>query len=121
MKKLLNFLLEVLLWLIAFLLIFPLTVINFLLVWLSKGTPRGYFLSTATSLDQWGNREFRTLWNSTLVKTNSKHHFGDVRETISSVLGKNQRDQTLSKTGKMLALLLDFLDKNHCQKSIVYY
>ncbi|MDT9499133.1 hypothetical protein [Capnocytophaga canimorsus] len=121
MKRLLRFLISIILWLVAVGLIFPLTIINFLLVWNTHGTPRGYFLSTATSLDRWGNREFRTLWNSTLIKTNSEHHFGDVRETISSVLGKNQITETLTLTGRILAGILDLLDKNHCQKSIAYY
>ena len=30
----------------------------------------------------------------------------------------SQRDNTLSKKGKLLVKILDFLDKNHCQKSI---
>lgn len=37
---------------------------------------------------------------------------------ISSVLGKNQRDKTLSSTGKVLAGILDFIDKDHCKESI---
>ena len=39
-------------------------------------------------------------------------------ETISSALGKNQRDKTLSKKGKLLVKILDFLDENHCENSI---
>lgn len=39
-------------------------------------------------------------------------------ETISGVLGKNERDNTLSKTGKILVWILNKLDKNHCFKSI---
>ena len=39
-------------------------------------------------------------------------------QTISSALGKNERDKTLSKKGKLLVKILDFLDKNHCQNSI---
>ncbi|MFJ1323296.1 hypothetical protein ACILDT_09815 [Capnocytophaga canis] len=121
MKKMFKFLLEMVLWLIAFVLIFPLTVVNFCFVWKQKGTPKGYFLSTAVSIDRWANSEFRTLWNSTLIKPQAVYRFGDVRETISSVLGKNQERQTLTRTGRILASVLDFLDKNHCKKSIVYY
>ncbi|WP_133298126.1 hypothetical protein [Candidatus Ornithobacterium hominis] len=41
-----------------------------------------------------------------------------VKETISSVLGKNSRDKTLSKRGERLRELVDSLDKtvpNHCE------
>jgi len=44
------------------------------------------------------------------------YKFGDVRETISSALGKNQRDKTLTLFGKLVCNILNFLDKNHCQK-----
>lgn len=47
-----------------------------------------------------------------------RYQFGDFRETISSVLGKNQRDGTLSKKGEILVSILDFIDKDHCKKSI---
>ena len=63
------------------------------------------------------NREFRTLWNKTLKKENG-YKFGAEDETISSALGKNQRDNTLTKTGKKLVWILDKIDKNHCIKSI---
>lgn len=120
MRKIFLFPLEVLLWGIAFLLILPLTLINFVLVWLQYGTPKGYFLSSAVSIDRWANREFRTTWNAFLITPKSKHFFGNIDETISSVLGKNKRDKTLSFTGRCLAGLLDFLDKNHCEKSITF-
>jgi 8-oxo-dGTP diphosphatase len=41
-----------------------------------------------------------------------------VDETISSVLGKNKKANTLSKIGKGLDWILDILDKNHSIKSI---
>lgn len=69
-------------------------------------------------MDKFGNREFRTLWNKTLIKKNG-YQFGDIRETISSALGKNERDNTLSNTGKCLVWILNVIDKNHCKKSIL--
>ena len=78
---------------------------------------KGYFKSTAISIDKFGNREFRTLLNKTLI-LESGYKFGDITETSSGVLGKNERDKTLSKTGKILVWILDKLDKNHAQKSI---
>ena len=106
----------VLLFIIAYILFLPLSVTNFILV-AFKGGAKGYFMSSAISLDKYANRELRTLWNATL-KLESGYAFGNVNETISSVLGKNQRDNTLSRVGRWLAAFLDFLDKDHCLKSI---
>jgi hypothetical protein len=52
------------------------------------------------------------------LKKKSKHRFGHPDETISSVLGKNKRDNTLTKLGAILSNVLDFLDENHSIKSI---
>ena len=69
------------------------------------------------TLDLLGNVTiFNWLWF--LFKTKDGYKFGNFNETISSALGKNQRDKTLTKCGKILVSILDFLDKNHCQKSI---
>ena len=104
------------LFLIAYILLLPLTFINFIIVAL-KGGYKGYFRSTAVNLDKFGNREFRTLFNCTLRKYNG-YKFGNVNETISSALGKNQRDKTLTFVGKVLVFILDTIDKDHCKKSI---
>ena len=106
------------LFLIAYVLLLPLTIINYIVVLLkSKDHAKGYFRATAVKMDKFGNREFRTLFNCTLRKSNG-YEFGNVNETISSVLGKNQRDKTLTFTGKCLVAILDFIDKNHCRNSI---
>ena len=98
--------------------VLPLTIINyFVVVFTSKDHARKYFRTTAVNLDKFGNREFRTLWNLTLRKENG-YEFGNINETISSVLGKNQRNGTLSKCGKVLVWILDTIDKNHCKNSI---
>ena len=102
-----------LLFIIAYILFLPLSLINFCVV----KNKKGYFKSSAINLDKFGNREFRTLLNKTLI-LESGYKFGDIKETISGVLGKNQRDETLTKTGLILVWILDKLDKNHAQKSI---
>lgn len=102
-----------LLFIIAYILFLPLSLINYCVV----KNKKGYFKSSAISLDKFGNREFRTLLNLTLrLKTGYK--FGNMNETISGVLGKNERDKTLSKIGKCLVYILNKIDKNHCLKSI---
>jgi len=78
---------------------------------------KGYFRDSAITIDKLANREFRTLLNKTL-KTEKGYKFGAEDETISSALGKNQRDRTLSKTGKNLVWILDKIEKNHCLNSI---
>lgn len=107
------------LFLIAYILLLPLTVINYIVVFFtSRDHAKGYFRSTAINIDKFGNREFRTLWNKTLRKENG-YEFGNYLETISSALGKNQRAGTLTFTGKVLVWILDKIDKNHSIKSIV--
>lgn len=108
---------NLLLFLVAWILIPPLTVWNLIVVNRKHGNTKGYFRSTALSIDIWANREFRTLWNVKLRIENG-YEFGREGETISSALGKNQRDKTLTTTGKILVFILDFLDENHCKNSI---
>ena len=108
---------NIILFLVAWILIPPLTVWNLIIVNRKYGNTKGYFRSTALSIDIWANREFRTLWNDKL-RIDSGYEFGKIGETISSALGKNQRDKTLSKKGKLLVAILDFFDENHCENSI---
>lgn len=99
-----------LLFIIAYILYLPLSVINFLVV----KNKKGYFRSSAITIDKLANREFRTLWNKTLIKPNA-FQFGSENETISSVLGKNLKYGQLTKTGEILVLILS---KKHCINSI---
>lgn len=113
MKCIFKFLIGIVLFKLSVVLYFLLTIVNFFLVRSSN-----YFIDTAATVDRYGNRDLRKLWNSTLIRKESKHHFGNIDETISSVLGKNQRDNTLTYTGKFLAWILDTIDKDHCKNSI---
>lgn len=74
-------------------------------------------LAIATSIDASGNVVCVDLFNITLIKKNG-YKFGNRKETISSALGKNQRDGTLTIAGTALCEILDFIDPNHCEKSI---
>lgn len=104
---------NILLFAIAYILFLPLSIANWFFV---KGKS-GYFKSSAVNLDKFGNREFRTLFNKILIN-NEGHKFGDINETISSVLGRNQITNTLTKSGVALVWILDNIDENHCVKSI---
>ena len=101
------------LFLVAYLLFLPLTIFNALNV-----RKKGYFLDTAINIDRFGNREFRFSLNKYLITENSPFQFGNINETISSVLGKNQMFGHLTKFGKVICKILDTIDKNHCEKSI---
>lgn len=116
MKNIGKFIGGLFLFLLAWLLFLPLSLMNFLAVAI-KFKDLGYFKSSAVNLDRFGNSEFRTLFNL-VFKKKGGYEFGNFEETISSVLGKNQRDNTLSFAGKVLVFILDTMDKNHCKKSI---
>lgn len=76
-----------------------------------------YFLTIALSIDQMGNVILAPLFNKIMIKRNG-YKFGDEDETISYVLGRNQITETLSKCGNLLANLLDWIDPNHCAKTV---
>ena len=101
------------LFILAYVLYLPLTIIN----WFFVKEKSGYFNSSAINLDKFGNREFRTLLNKVLI-IDKGYRFGNINETISSVLGKNQLTDTLTKSGLILVWILDKIDKDHCFKSI---
>ena len=101
------------LFILAYVLFLPLSIIN----WFFVKDKSGYFKSSAVNIDKFGNREFRTLFNKMLI-SDKGHRFGDIEETISSVLGKNQLTGTLTKCGLILVWILDKIDNNHAIKSI---
>jgi hypothetical protein len=71
----------------------------------------------ALGIDQLGNTSCKYFFNATLIKDDSIQ-FGDVDETVSSVLGKNYLANNLTKTGKALNFILDSIDAKHSIKSI---
>ena len=85
----------ILLYIIASILWVLITPINWLIVSFKYGLSNAYFKETAIDIDKFGNRNFRTFLNTTM-KIKGGYKFGNVNETISSALGKNQRDKTLS-------------------------
>ena len=77
----------------------------------------GYFRNEALAIDRFGNSQYRSLFNTWFVKEKGYKH-GNINETISSVLGKNEYFGTLTKAGKVLVKILNFIDNGHCFKSI---
>lgn len=91
-------------------------------IWQGKGKKILGFLSNscislALAIDHFGNVVCRDMFNSLLLD-HGGYPFGDIRETISSALGKNQERGTLTAMGRGLAGILDYLDPGHCKRSI---
>lgn len=107
------------LFILGYILFLPLTLINWILVCFKYGIKNDYFKQTAIHLDVFGNMNLRTLFNHTLITKNSKLKFGDKQVTISATLGYNQFHKTLTKTGKVVCLILDTIDKHHCLKAAI--
>lgn len=94
-----------------------------------RGKISGYDRSQAMAIDVFAGRNYRTLWNETLI-TEKGYKFGEDGETMSSVLGKNLVDKTLTTVpspdmprwfyGTNLVVILDrvFNEKNHCLNAI---
>ncbi len=79
-----------------------------------------YLLQLAISIDQLGNVLMQHLLNL-LWKKPGGYPFGNRDETISSALGRNKREGTLTAFGRAVDALLDRIDPNHTLNSIDYY
>ena len=80
-----------------------------------------FFLDMAIAIDNTGNVLMQFLLNDLLlIKHKDSYFFGNKKETISSVIGKNSLTHTLSPTGRALNSLLNWIDKNHSLNSIIY-
>ena len=76
-----------------------------------------WFYRTAREIDLFANVVGAEFWNAVFI-IDGGYKFGNPKETISSVLGKNQRDKTLTLLGDALRWVLDRIDKDHCLNSI---
>lgn len=75
------------------------------------------FKTLALGIDLFGNVTCGHLFNDTLIKKDG-YKFGSHKETISKVLGINKQQGTLTKTGRFVADVLNFIDKNHVEDAI---
>jgi hypothetical protein len=76
-----------------------------------------YFARMATGRDAYYNAVCAELFNAFFI-TRGGYAFGKRKETISSALGKNKEQGTLTWLGKAMDRLLSLIDKDHCLKSI---
>lgn len=76
-----------------------------------------YNRDLALANDRYGNVLCQYLFNKLLI-TNMGYKFGNGKETISSVIGKNFIKRTLTKRGLFLYNFLEKRQKNHCLNAI---
>ena len=79
-----------------------------------------FCLKIAISIDQLGNVIMQHLLNHVMI-VKGGYKFGNRDETISSVIGKNIEQNTLSRVGKLINFVLDFIDAGHSLNSIDYF
>lgn len=83
----------------------------------NKKEHKKYFKDLAIAKDQYGNAVGKYVFNYCLIKPDG-YKFGNIDETISSVIGKNKIINKLTRIGKLLDYILDLLDSNHSIESI---
>lgn len=122
-----NFIKSILLFLIALILLITTAPIGFIysiirqLFFNKVKTLSLYFTEIALVLDEAGNVVMQHILNDfLLIKKRDTYYFGNKKETISSVIGKNYLTQTLSSFGLALNKFLNFIDKGHSLNSIMY-
>jgi 8-oxo-dGTP diphosphatase len=122
-----GFIKSLLLFGIAFILVVTTTPIGFLYALMRQlffgkvKTLQIYFIEVALALDNAGNVIMQHLLNDVLlIKNQDTYLFGNKKETISSVIGKNHLTNSLSHLGIALNAFLNFIDKDHSMNSIIY-
>jgi 8-oxo-dGTP diphosphatase len=76
-------------------------------------------LALAIALDQYGGVVCAELLNATLIKKESPYRFGAISDTISRTVGLNRREGYLTRTGRALNRLLNFIDPGHTAEASV--
>ena len=111
--------------LILSIIVFPLAIISLLIVSIRKAKSLrhfwrmidNHFRMMAISRDMYANVWGKYFFNITMIKSNG-YKFGNRKETISSVYGKNLLKNTLLWLGIKINNILNKLDPNHSIKSI---
>ena len=101
-------------------LLLPVVALFMIIKYLFTGNKRMlsvWFYRTAKEIDIFANVNGSEFFDAIFI-TNGGYRFGNLKETISSVIGKNQRYKTLSIAGHLLRWMLDKIDYNHCINSI---
>ncbi len=128
MKKILKFLLQVILSLIATVLIILADILTFIILLCTKGWEAlDYFDNTGYRLDVVSASRNRTLWNAILVKKWGIMFQNGTTHTISYHIGANYNKKTLKPFWIFLYWFLYVVDFStwkewgHCQSSVDYF
>ena len=88
-----------------------------------------YFYQMALSIDQFGNVNCQNLFNRIMIAKKWRHApdkpmklyqpFGDEDDTISYILAKNKKQNTLSRFGRFWGKFLNKVDKDHLTKALI--
>ena len=81
------------------------------------------FYQLAVTIDKSGARVLAPVLNVIFLSEKPQHYFGDKDETgkyytISTILGMNYLDETLSGFGNWFKEFLDLFEKDHVIKSV---
>lgn len=81
------------------------------------------FYQLAVTIDKSGARVLAPVLNVIFLSAKAEHYFGDKDEagkyyTISTILGMNYLDETLSGFGNWFKEFLDLFEKDHVIKSV---
>ncbi len=98
----------------------PLVCFYMLIKYLINQNTRAFVVwacKTARSIDVFFNVIGADVMIDTLIKKGG-YKFGNQKETISSVIGKNDRMGTLTRLGRFLRWLLDKIEEDHCKDAI---
>ena len=106
--------------------LFPVAILFALVMDFRKRSPKNGFKAAndrhydlAMAFDQFANVLCSPLFNRLLIRRKeAQHFFGNITETISYVLGMNQKLGTLTWVGHRLVLVLDCFEANHCLVTI---
>lgn len=84
---------------------------------LCKGEWSDYNKELAIMKDEYGNILCKYIFNFFLRKKQG-YKFGVMNETISSAIGKNKMDGTLTFIGRFVDYVLDCIEPNHSIKAV---
>ena len=77
------------------------------------------FKALAVLIDVSGNVILQELLNDTMIHRSANIKFGDEHDTISFVLGYNKMVGKLTATGRVLASILNKIEKNHVELAVI--
>lgn len=97
--------------------LYPLILIYSLFRYKEFKNADNHYFKIAVAIDQLGNVVACYLFNDIMIKKEG-HKFGLPDETISSVIGKNYKSNTLTMAGKAMRWILDKIEYNHSVNSI---